>query len=67
VNKEESERRLLPLNTLSRKNHNSHNNQQFHTDRKRFNSFQANKESLKLEKLKNQRTTRHLSPTNKIE
>ena len=44
---EESERRILPLNTLHKRGNNQ-GIQSFPTDRKRFNSFQANKESLKL-------------------
>lgn len=57
----------MPLNTLTKKT-NSQQNQHFHTDRKRFNSFQVNKESLKLDKLKNQqRTAKQLSPVNATE
>jgi hypothetical protein len=51
---------LLPLSTLNKKINNQ-NAQHHHSERKRFNSFQPNKESLKLEKLKNQRTTNQLN------
>lgn len=62
VTKEQSERRLLPLNTLHRRLP----PQQNQTERKRFNSFQVNKESLKLDRLKNRQTANHISPLNKV-